>query len=70
MGTFSLSFETDNAAFRTEEEGLDLLALEAVVSASLQGIGRYELAQGDVYEAPVMDANGNTVGRLLIDENS
>lgn len=65
MGSFTLTFNTDNAAFRDDAEHLDLYAVADTIRdvADLVGPGN-EWVTGNV-----RDINGNTIGTFRLDES-
>jgi hypothetical protein len=71
MSTFTVTFNTDNAAFRQDDESLDLLA----VAAMLQQIADRVADRTPPSQTPAMtevyvnDLNGNRVGSFIIEED-
>jgi hypothetical protein len=71
MSTFTLTFKTDNAAFRDEDGNLDYMALrDTIAQVADRMIARGAMAgleQPD--QIPVRDLNGNRVGYFEIEED-
>ena len=71
MSTFTLTFTTDNAAFRSDDESLDLTA----VAAMLQQVADRVATRTPPSQTPMMtevylnDLNGNRVGSFIIEED-
>lgn len=68
MGTFILEMETGNAAFRREDDSLDLEALRATLHSAIEQIFQEGSPHPARLEIRIRDENGNTVGKMTLDE--
>ena len=71
MSTFTLTFSTDNAAFRQDDESLDLTAVAAMLQQVADRVAdRTPPSQNAaITEVYVRDLNGNRVGSFIIEED-
>jgi len=69
MSTFTMTFTTDNAAFRKDDDTLDVDAIIATIKKATRKIVDQEVATGETFWRWVFDANGNSVGTITIEED-
>lgn len=69
MGTFSLEIDTNNAAFRNEDDSLDIKFLQVTLDRAISRLTGEAFMPDGTLEMTIRDVNGNTVGTLFIDES-
>lgn len=69
MSTFTLTFTTDNAAFRFDDDTLDVESVISTAKRATRKIADQEIAPGETFWRWVRDANGNNVGTITIEED-
>ena len=69
MSTFTLTFKTDNAAFRFDDETLDVESVISTAKRATRKVADQEIASGETFWRWIMDANGNNVGTITIEED-
>lgn len=68
MSSITLSFKTDNAAFRFADD-LDKAAVLEFMRKAMQRLNDRDIAPGDTTEFLLRDMNGNQVGSLIVEED-
>lgn len=68
MSSITLSFKTDNAAFRFDDD-LDKAAVLEFMRKAMQRLNDRDIAPGETTEFLLRDMNGNQVGSLIVEED-
>jgi hypothetical protein len=69
MRTVKFEIETGNAAFRLDDETLDIQSLETTIVKAISRISWADLDGDSTLEIPILDLNGNRVGSLVVEES-
>lgn len=68
VGRFILEMETGNAAFRREDESLDIDSMRGTLHAAIEQIFQPGSPYPAKLEICIRDENGNSVGTMTLEE--
>lgn len=68
MTKITIEVRTANAAFRTQDESLDVHAVACLLDTAVRRIAESTPTPGQVSRFPLYDINGNSVGAITVNE--
>jgi hypothetical protein len=67
--TFTLTFDTGNAAFRDDDDNLIVDAVRDILTKTWTRLDGFVVEPGAKQELLIWDVNGNRIGSAVIEEN-